>query len=497
MKIEIDLAKLSSSKDSNWTKLVAASKRGDLPELYKTASKLLKREPGHQLLLRLVIYSSKHNKNTWHDVYRLKDLIRFTGRLAEPIDCECVLMLIDIIEAFEGTLKAIRYAAPIIETISDEMPPFYAELLFSTLGVKFQYLGERELADKYHEKALQRSHSGFLASYNKAMSDIWFGRFRAALERYPIRWSWPEFPSIERKFKIPKADLYDTSLRDCKVFVWAEQGIGDQIVWSQVIATLVGEGWTGITLELHQKLVPLFVNSFDQVNVVAQPTMKSEFDSTGDDRFDRFDYHIPLYELYLFVNESYEHYKSAQPFLTVDESMGREFRTKIQAQFPGKFIVGIHWSSSLQDPVRNMTYMDEDCLARLSALNDRVIFVSFHYGMTSQQVSEVREKTGLAVIGIDGVNQKDNLYLATSLMTACDGFIGVYSAPTWQAAFAGVPTLAIRFQENCEKLPEHPQFVTSVKPLMGSIFEKPQFMEFLVTNFDSVIGWFKSIRDIN
>jgi ADP-heptose:LPS heptosyltransferase len=114
--------------------------------------------------------------------------------------------------------------------------------------------------------------------------------------------------------------------------------------------------------------------------------------------------------------------------------------------------------------------------------------------LTAEEVKEVAKQTGLTLIAVDGVNHKDDLFLATSVMSGCDGFLGVASAPTWQAAYSGVPTISLGFSEVPQKQPQSKPFVTCHNPIYGPVNGKGNLIQHLVNNYASISDWFRNNR---
>lgn len=469
----------------------------DLKSAYHLSSEFLKKDPANQQYLKLKIYSAKHDKHLFPEIYPLRSRVRFDDSIEEPLDFEALLMLVDVIEACGSLAEAISFIGDHVEKVGGSNE-YYLELFFSSIGVKFAQFNEEQLAAKYHQHAI-KIRGSYLSLYNYGHFLIRFGALEDAIPYYRSRWQWEKFPSIERKFRIPCMDLDALdSYKDSRVLIWCEQGIGDQILWTQVIKYLIERGWAKLTLECHAKLTPLMRASFPGINVIAQPQTREGYDSIDDTSFSHleFDCHIPLVELFLKVNKSISEFKTVAPFLATRDDWAVSLRNTILADQPGKLIIGLHWSSSVVDPVRARAFLVSEDLQQLTALNEKAVFVSFNYAAKQEDIDSLRSETGLNIISVTGVDHKNDLLSATALMRSCDGFIGVTGSPTWQAAYVGVPTVLVEFSDNASKPFPRAQMVHSFRRLLGINGQKRDCLQHLVENFSALRSWFLANRNI-
>ena len=478
-------------------RLERALRDNDHATIYEISRKRLQKNPSDQLSIKLLLFGSKHDNKTFPRLLKYKDLIKFPDKIQAEIDYEALLMLLDIIHACDSLANALSYTAQYIDRLSPQNA-YYNELLFSTMGVKFADFAEPSLSLKYHMRALSEPGSSFLSQYNYGHSLIAFGKFEEAINPYKSRWAWPQFPSIERKFSFPELplDRLTELVSTTKIFVWSEQGIGDQLLWCTSVLLLQKMGFSNITFEVHSKLRGLMKDSFPGIQLLEQPYTVEGFDSQDDPNFsaDSYDYHISCADLFLKLQKSFEEAQSLPKVLKFQNTYGLKFRQTIQEDQPDKVLIGIHWSSGIIDPVRQRTYLTEDDLTTLSQLNDRVVFVSFNYALTVEEVADVRSRTGLNLVGIQGIDQRNDLYSATSLMVGMDLFLGVYSSPTIQAALAGIPTVSFAVSENPERANPKLSVAPNHRCMIGTVGFKRDMLEDIVKNFGNVLTWASQVR---
>jgi hypothetical protein len=111
------------------------------------------------------------------------------------------------------------------------------------------------------------------------------GDWRRGLELYDAgRWSLPEMAPILRPF--PHASWQGGPAKGKRLLLWAEQGIGDQIMQARVLGDLQARG-ARVTLEADPRIAPLIDRSFPGIPVVPQTVtpaaelMDGAFDAQG------------------------------------------------------------------------------------------------------------------------------------------------------------------------------------------------------------------------
>ena len=222
---------------------------------------------------------------------------------------------------------------------SISLKPDYAEAYFN-MGLALHYQEKFQEAIEAFNKTLSLKPDYAEAHHNLSFTLLKSGRLKEGLNLMEWRWKSPEFLSKERSFIQPMWDG-SQSLKDKRILLWCEQGIGDTLNWSSCLSLLASQAKHCI-LECQNKLVPLLQRSFPNVEV------KSE-DRSLDMYRDDFDYHLPMGSLYRhFLSEITQNTKP-KAYLVPDPDRVNYWRERLNSLGKGPY-VGIGWKSTDMSP---------------------------------------------------------------------------------------------------------------------------------------------------
>jgi tetratricopeptide (TPR) repeat protein len=145
----------------------------------------------------------------------------------------------------------------------------------------------------------------------------------------------------ESHFDCPLPLWKGENLTGKKLLIWAEQGIGDIIMWAGLLHAPLFQECT-ITVLCYPKLIPLLTRSFPNI------TWLERFQSYHEEISLRgYDFHLPMADLMLHV---LPHFKPAQhpPYLIADTQRAKNLRNKYlqQSQSASK-LIGISWGTAM------------------------------------------------------------------------------------------------------------------------------------------------------
>ena len=219
----------------------------------------------------------------------------------------------------------------------------------------------------------------------------------------------PEFLSNERNFIQPMWDG-SQSLKDKRILLWCEQGIGDTLNWSSCLSLLASQAKHCI-LECQNKLVPLLQRSFPNVEV------KSE-DRSLDMYRDDFDYHLPMGSLYRhFLSEITQNTKP-KAYLVPDPDRVNYWRERLNSLGKGPY-VGIGWKSTDMSPGRLPNYHPFLEWSPVLKIPD-VTFINLQYKDFEDDLAKVKDELGVTVHNFDDLDQFNNVDDTTALCAALD-----------------------------------------------------------------------------
>lgn len=245
-------------------------------------------------------------------------------------------------------------------------------------------------------------------SWNMGFFCLSLGRWDPGWELQEYRFKSDKIPVFHRDYQVPR---WDGKKLEGTLLVWAEQGLGDQILWSSIFRELIPLAHR-VIVECEPRLVPLFSNSFTGIDFV--PMDPDVLYAGG------IDAHIPMASLgKLFRHgwEKFPHHESG--YLRADENHIRILRNAITQKHSAA--VGISWRSV--NPV-----FGEAKTARLVDFKSMFgiadcKFVDLQYGDTREERDEARAALSVDVAPVEGIDNMNDIFGLAALITACDAVV--------------------------------------------------------------------------
>ncbi|WP_303831851.1 tetratricopeptide repeat protein [Asticcacaulis taihuensis] len=243
----------------------------------------------------------------------------------------------------------------------------------------------------------------------------------------------------------------DQPLAGKRVFVSAEQGLGDEIMFSNVLPDLQRElgpdGHLGIGVE--PRLVPIFQKAFPQATVVKHHTTKHKnlpvrlFPDVTD--WENYDYWAIMGDFlgrYRKKIEDFPRFEDGKPHSWLRPDPERIAYWKgVLGELNDKPKVGLLWKSLIRHSRRDRYYSPfaqwEDIL-RIEGIQ----FVNLQYGDTSEELALASEM-GLDIWTPPGINLKNDLDDLSALCVAMDCILCPANATSNIAGAAGAPVWLI------------------------------------------------------
>ena len=207
-----------------------------------------------------------------------------------------------------------------------------------------------------------------------------------------------------------KPELLDFNISNKTIFIWAEQGLGDQIIYASLLPDVL-KTKNNFYVSLEPRLLPLFKRSFSSVNNV---TFISKAEKLLDSKYD---YQLPMGSIGKFFRNSIEDF-SFQPtgYLKADEMKSNLLKQKIKKNKQN--ICGIAWMSKNKEFGEEKSLSLTQLLPILSLPN--TIFVNLQYGETSKEIKNISDQYGIEIITIDEIDNFNDIDGLASLIEACD-----------------------------------------------------------------------------
>jgi tetratricopeptide (TPR) repeat protein len=239
-----------------------------------------------------------------------------------------------------------------------------------------------------------------------------------------------------RKFPVPR--WTGQPIPGQCLLVWAEQGLGDEILFLSCMKDVL-KSCTDVILECAPRLVPVMARSFPTVTVRASAYDVLNFNQPV---FHDFDYQIPLGSLPSLYRQSLDDFRHSAPFVITDDGKRERFNHRL-AGYEGKLKVGICWRSGLLNAERNAGYSAISDWAQLLQLQN-CVFVNLQYGDCEAELAEVETLFGVSILRWKDLDLKNDIDDVFALMDCLDLVITAATAVNPMAGSLGKATLLVQ-----------------------------------------------------
>ena len=283
--------------------------------------------------------------------------------------------------------------------------------------------------NRHEDALLEYAHARKLkpdfaeAEWNESVCRLLFGDFAKGWPLFESRWRNGQALG-EMKFAQP---LWDGVKVQGNLLVWGEQGIGDQIHQLSMVDGLAGFA-DGVIVAVNDRLVSLVQRSFPGMRVIPLRAAVRE----------QFEMHSPTGSLGRYLRPALDAFPVARKsYLQADPLRVRELKKTIATK--GRLICGLSWQSAAPKvgAAKSIALRDLAPLLELKGVQ----FVDLQYGDTSAERQAVKAATGVDVVHVDAVNNREDLDGLAALISACDVVVTISNTTAHLAGALGKPTL--------------------------------------------------------
>lgn len=321
-----------------------------------------------------------------------------------------------------------------------ELNPGNQTQLFNLAG-SLEHVGRYEEAFKYYQKVLEidPEHPG--THNNISLIMLRLGQFRQGWQHNEWRWKASQ-PEHAQHFSIPR--WQGEPLEGKTLLVWAEQGIGDHIMFASMLKELQARGGT-LHYEIYARLDELFKRSFEGVNFLRRD-VQGEEQIEGKRMFKqswpRADFQIPIGSLGGIFRNDLASFGAGTAFLTPDPEACAAYREKYARLFPGKRLIGLSWrgGKTMQTERQSRRAQVQDLLP-LTALSN-VQFIDLQYDSSPEEIAQM-QAAGLPIYHDDTVDARLDMDPQASQVSVLDAVISVDNTTVHLAGALGIPTYVL------------------------------------------------------
>ena len=296
-------------------------------------------------------------------------------------------------------------------------------------AIALQDMGRIDEALHHYQRALEIRPDFPQARWHRSLALLSKQTFATAWDDYDLRLLNQQ--PAPRHIPAPRWD--GRPLPEGRLLVYAEQGLGDEIMFSSCLPDVldrVGD----CTIECAAKLTPLIARSFPEARVVGG-NQNSDTSWVAD--LLPLDFAIPIGSLPQFFRRSAEAFPHHSGYLRAGNEKTQRWRTQLAALGPGPKI-GISWqggSKLSRTSLRSIPLVEWLPILSIPGAH----FVSVQYTDCQTELSEFRERHGIAVThwqaAIDDYDETAALVaaldLVISVQTAAIHLAGALGKPCW------------------------------------------------------------------
>jgi tetratricopeptide (TPR) repeat protein len=306
-------------------------------------------------------------------------------------------------------------------------------------------LGDRNEAMALYDEALKREPGNGQVRLNRAVLRLLLGDLAEGWRDYAGR--------LKLENKVPRADhklppWTGGPLRNKRLLVTAEQGVGDQIMFASLVPELAAaaareEG--GVLLECEPRLVPLFARSFASVRV--HPWSIETIGGVAHSRYGWLkaaggaNAAIEIGTLPRYLRRTKDRFPNPHAYLVPDKAEQVRWCETLRGAGERPFI-GICWRSSDICGDRAIQFAPRAAWAAFLARQPGTI-VSLQYDAQQEEIAALAQSSGREIFIPPGLDQKNEIDRTTALMIALDCVVSAPTAVSWMSAGLGVTTLKV------------------------------------------------------
>ena len=371
----------------------------------------------------------KSQQEKFDDVLTLFDLIK-------PLFCHDM-------ERFDEVAHAVFFAH-VYKKSPSELKRFVEQFdLFSSKSLNVRMCEPTYHLKHYDRKSAIEAYTRIIDDFpekaeprwNRALLYLAEGQIKKGFDEYEARWDWEKFPSPKRFFDCPKWNAEPLAGR--RILVWAEQGLGDELMFLTLLNYLLVLEPRKVVLEVSPKLVEVVQSWYPTCEV----RQSGPDQCAGNTEYSIFDYHIPSGSLCKFFADRLiesTHHDDRRILINKSYRSRDALTGNWAAKYP--YLIGISWRSAKLTTARNTAYLNHKLvISALEHLPNNVGLLVLQYGMSQKERDAL---DGIDRVFVPQVEFFDNVNAQAEFINACDLIVSPHTISLHLAGIQNKPTLS-------------------------------------------------------
>ena len=294
----------------------------------------------------------------------------------------------------------------------------------NNLGTLFELVGDFDKAQQYFSKAVELDPNFATAEYNLAGMELRQKNFVSGWRRRECRWKRVD---EEQEFPIETTKpVWDGSFVN-RLFVWAEQGVGDEIMFLSCLEELK-KHCKSLTISMTDRLIPLFdKQDNDSVRFIRRTSALPDWE---------YDFQAPAQTALGLLRKNLNDFeKGKTPYISANPNNVQIIRSELQKVANGRTIIGLSWFSSNAKSGKRRSIRLKDLVAQIP---EEAFLVNLQYGDVSQDVAELESALGRGIATFGNIDNFVHLELFAALIEACDRVVSIDNSTVHLAGALGI-----------------------------------------------------------
>jgi len=282
----------------------------------------------------------------------------------------------------------------------------------------------------YFQKAIHLQPNYGDPYFGRALTMLLMGNFEEGWKEYEWRWKTEGSKSLQRSFSQPVWD--GSSLKGKTLFIYAEQGVGDEIMFASCFPDVINQAESCI-IECDKRLVPLFSRSFLRTEIIERVGTDKSIQSV----LPFFDMVIAMGSLPLHLRTTLSSFPQKRSYLIPDPEKGDEWRNRFKALGDG-LKVGISWRGGKNTrfkKIRSIILEEWKEILLIKGMH----FINLQYGECKEEIAEAKEKLKVIIYDWEDADPLKDLDNFAAKISDLDLVISVDNATVHMAGALGIP----------------------------------------------------------
>ena len=280
---------------------------------------------------------------------------------------------------------------------------------YNNLANCLGFFGKHDESERNYKTALEIDPDYSDAKYNLGGVKLLKGEFEEGWNLREFRWTRPDFkPHLERF----SSQQWNGEPAD-KLFVWAEQGIGDEVMFGSCLDEIRHKA-KKLFVSVDKRSITLFERSFPGINFVDRKEKISQFD---------FDEHVSAMTALGFCRRNIEDFGNTEPgYIKPCPNKVSEIRSELERLAEGRPIVGVSWFSKakLRGKSRSVSLID-----LIKYLPKDAFLVNLQYGDVSADTKKLKAYLGKELHFQKSIDNSIDIDGFCALIKACDRVVSI------------------------------------------------------------------------